>query len=122
MTARTDRRPVRVTIDGEAYSPAEGVLIVVRQDGGKVCLVEGPGVLVEDVEPPRVWTDGDVIQVRVLSGYWCATRTNDGEWWTTAQAQRPEREHKPWGDDDTVSGIVGRGVATVLRYQSGGDS
>lgn len=118
----TERRPVRVVIEGEAYYPIPGdpTQIIVRPDGGKIVLPShAQGVTVEDIAPPRVWTDGDVIAVQLLSGWWSAVRTNDGEWWTTAQAQRPDREHKPWGTDVTVSDIVQRGTALVLRYQAG---
>lgn len=109
MTGRTDRRPVRVTIDGEAYSPAAGVLIVVRQDGGKVCLAEGPGVLVEDVEPPRVWTDGDVVLDHLTGLVW--TR-HGGKW----HSPDTEPVSDQWVTKDVEHGDI------VLRYQSGGDS
>jgi len=107
------RRPVRVTIDGEAYSPAEGVLIVVRQDGGKVCLPEGPGVTVEDVVPPRVWMDGDVVFIDPAHGSPYVAHRAGGAWPTTAGGKLEDAHI------DHVLSHTGFSVQ-VLRYQSGG--
>lgn len=114
MSARTDRRPVRVTIDGEAYSPAEGVLIVVRQDGGKVCLPEGPGVTVEDIVPPRVWTDGDVVRVNPNRGPAYVAHRVGGHWPTTVGGTLEDSHMDHVVDRDGFS-------VQVLRYQAGED-
>lgn len=115
MTAATARRPVRVTIDGEAYSPADGVLIVVRKDGGKIVFpAKAEGVTVEDTLPPRVWTDGDVVQH--VDGNYTAQRIATDKWRTTESGAGSK-----WNDDAAVSELVDAGRLIVLRYQHGGD-
>lgn len=112
-----NRRPVRVTIEGEAYSPdaTNSVVIVVRQDGGKVCLpADAPGVTVENIEPPRVWTDGDVVQHVTDNRVWRRVKTEAGHRWTNGFMGLLV--------DTTVSVRVDRGELRVLRYQHGGDA
>lgn len=110
------KRPVRVTLEGEAYSPAANVLMVVLPSGHKVCLTEGLGIAVEDIEPPRVWTDDDVVHVNVRSGRAYVAHRQNGTWPTTAGGvlQDEHIELVLSGTSDSLSG-------TVLRYQHGGE-
>lgn len=112
MVTATDRRPVRVTLEGEAYRPhgADSVLMVVLASGHKVCLTEGLGVTVEDVAPPRVWTDGDVVQHP--RGNYVAQRRH-GEWRTTTMP--PDQS---WPDSKVNEAVAAAGLL-VLRYQAG---
>jgi hypothetical protein len=116
----SERRPVRVTIEGEAYSPAGGVLIVVRKDGGKIVFPSAAaGVTVEDIVPPRVWTDGDVVQHSTDT--WTLTRER-GQWLSTRQPDQPDY----WTDDMVTKALRdnrnGWGRLVALRYQHGGDA
>lgn len=114
----TARRPVRVTIEGEAYHPdsSSDVLILVRPDGGKVVFpTNAEGVTVEDIVPPRVWTDGDVVEA---PGLWIAWRER-GEWWTTTQAKSGTlRSSGPFADDDKIGDMLGDGLQ-IVRNQAG---
>lgn len=108
-----ERRPVRVTIEGEAYHPAgdDRVLIVVRADGAKLALTQGLGVTVEDIEPARVWTDGDVVQgMRVWE-------RRDGEWFAALSPGLTVD-----ASDADISADVAARAMRVLRYQHGGDA
>jgi hypothetical protein len=105
----TERRPVRVTIEGEAYHPSgdDRTLIVVRQDGGKIVFPSSAeGVTVEDIEPSRFWTDGDVI----LDGMTGDVFVRRGGWWTA--------EGRGTYSDETMTADLRNGD-TVLRYQAG---
>lgn len=116
VTATTERRPVRVTLEGEAYRPTPGsdnVLMVVLPSGSKVCLTEGLGITVEDIEPPRVWTDGDVVQAPTGLTY----SRDHGEW--TGYSRNVGRLG-PHSDEETARDVR-NGFLTVLRYQHGGD-
>lgn len=102
----TARRPVRVTLEGEAYRPAgsDNVLMVELPSGLKVCLSEGLGITVEDIVPEYTWTDGDVIQhvgsSRVFS------RGIDSDTWDAS-------------DDPAVDRGIANGTYRVLRHQAG---
>ena len=127
MTETIDR-PVRVTIEGTAHklgsesNPVE--VLRVKYAGGSVVIVPGHGVTVEDIEPPRVWTDGDVVQIdtgRVLHTYTRNTALN-GDWcpWESHADSMSDA-----GMTDYVTGAVSlvhtqaEWSVRVLRYQAG---
>lgn len=102
-------RRVRVTVEGDATeSPAHGVLRVYV--GASRCVMVDPswsGVSVEDVAPPRVWTDGDVAQG--LRYVWTRHR---GQWHTPAELHALD-------DHEVTEGVDGCEGWTALRYQAG---
>ena len=107
---------VRITLEGVADGVPDGQVLRVRMGGsdGPLVLVSKawPGITVEDVTPPRTWTDGDVVQspTHVYS-------RDGGEW----------RGHSMSGlgpaggphSDGTTARDVASGFLTVLRYQAG---
>jgi hypothetical protein len=105
---------VRVTIEGEAYHPSgdDRTLIVVRQDGGKIVFPSSAeGVTVENIEPPRVWTDGDVVQEVDTDRVWRRVRNEAGSRWTNGLLA--------FRQDATVNTELSAGRVRVLRYQAG---
>lgn len=114
MSARAEARPVRVTIEGTAYSPGDGVLMVCRADGGKVLLpLDCEGVTVEDRVPERTWADGDVVQNSTYG--WTLTR-HGGRWIHSGAAGS-------WEDAAVTAAVAnpapGYPCLLVLRYQAG---
>ena len=102
-------RRVRVTLEGDAHGfPGSDVLRVFV--GASQCVTVDPSwphVSVEDVEPPRVWTDGDVVQG--VQHVW----TRHGTAW-----------HTPAVGGVLTDALVSEGVGgceqwTPLRYQHG---
>lgn len=116
MSTRTVERPVRVTIDGTAYSPTEGTLIVRYADGGKLFLpeTERPGLTIEDRVPERTWTDGDVVQNSTHG--WTLTR-HGGQWISSMPGAGP------WEEAAVTQAVTfpapGYPCLQVLRYQAG---
>lgn len=112
MSTATEPRTVRVTLEGTAHKLKhdDTVLIITRQDGGKVCLPEsGPGITVEDITPARTWTDGDVIVALPTDLVWWR---QSGRWHNGANATTAsDREATRWAD--------GGERVSVLRYQAG---
>lgn len=108
MTAAVEGRRVRVTVEGFARAVKHDSRYLYIKHGEHSFLVcaEAEGVTVEDVVPPRVWTDGDVVQTRLQ-----VFERRDGRWRTTGS-------HLSCGDA-TMDGLVGGGSAKVLRYQAG---
>jgi hypothetical protein len=105
---------VRITLEGVAECVPDGQVLRVRMGGsdGPLVLVSKawPGVSVEDVTPPRTWTDGDVIAEG--SDVWARV---DGRWLKAGADKR-------WGaSDDTANRTLARYplATTVLRYQVG---
>jgi hypothetical protein len=104
---------VRVTIEGEAYHPSgdDRTLIVVRQDGGKIVFPSSAeGVTVEDIVPPRVWTDGDVIHDPDNGETF--TRV-DGKW------RSSHSPHSLVSDELVTLWVKDEAEWLVLRYQVG---
>ena len=103
----TAEQHVRVTLEGTATCEPGGQILRLRMGGaaaGPLVLVSKawPGVTVEDVANPRVWTDHDVVQ-HVESG---RVFSRGGDQWSDA-------------DDRAVTTGAADGTYRVLRYQAG---
>lgn len=115
MTAElVERRPVRVTIEGTARAVKHDAAYLIVETGSQslLLLVNGSGVTVEDREPERIWTDGDVVQSATGLVY---TRMNEGQW----RGQAPSGSLLGFWTDKATSRDVGTGFLKVLRYQAG---
>lgn len=103
-------RPVRVTIVGQARPVGHAPNLLHVEYAGCATIVDAdsPDVVVEDVQPARRWTDGDVV---LTDGDIVWTR-DKGEW------------HTPGGigtlTDAEVDTAFTYGDATQVRYQAGG--
>lgn len=121
----SSRRPVRVVLEGEAVEVTrEGLPMLLRvypTGSGITALVDpaAASVTVEDIAPPRVWMDGDVVQHS--EDTWTLTRER-GQWLST----RIPNKAGYWTDEKVTAGVVdngnGWGSLRVLRYQHGGDA
>lgn len=110
-------RRVRVTLEGEARDIIPGAVIRVYVDGGSsVLLTAGQGVTVEDIEPARVWLDGDVVQAPDPGGL--VYVRSDGEWRGIGHRGTT---YGPHADDETTRNVES-GFLRVLRYQHDGTS
>lgn len=116
MTAR--ERRVLVTIEGtarEMLRPGLPDMLRVRPEGSPVTVLvdpDAPGVTVETIAPPRVWTDGDVVQEADTDRVWRRVLREDGchRWTNGFLALRT---------DGVVDDMLARGQVRVLRYQAG---
>ena len=119
MTETIDR-PVRVTIEGNAHEYSDNTLRVFHADSSILINRNTPGVTVENVEPERVWTDGDVVQIdtgRVLHTYTRDTDLNGTNYPWSGHADSMSDA----GMTDYVSGSFAPDGWTVrvLRHQAG---
>ena len=102
-------RRVRVTVEGtaEQASHMPSVLRIQLGSGHLYVDTAAPGVTLEELAPPRTWSDGDVVQ-----GAGAAWSRVDGQWlcpdsFGDCQAAR----------DADVDDQVATGRWQVLRYQ-----
>lgn len=107
---------VRLTIEGERTSHSGNAVVRVKYGPNASVLVDTTHdtVTVEDIVPPRVWTDGDVVQEVASDRVWRRVHREDGQhaWSNGFLAVRT---------DHAVSALVARGDNRVLRYQAGED-
>lgn len=105
MTARR----VRVTVEGtaEQASHMPSVLRIQLGSGHLYVDTAAPGVTLEELAPPRTWTDGDVVQ-----GAGAAWSRVDGQWLCPSAFG-----FSSTAQDGDVNDLLASGKWQVLRYQ-----
>ena len=125
MTKTIDRpvweRPVRVTIEGTGRPVGHDPDLMRLDYNGSVLLVNvaNDGVTVENIDPPRVWTDGDVVQIdtgRILHTYTRSAGSHGDTYpWASTGDSMSDVGMTSYVDNPSPAGWTVR----VLRYQAG---
>lgn len=117
---RPEAQHVRVTFDGKARPLPHAPNLLRVELGSRTVVIDtaDPDVRVDYPTPPRVWTDGDVVQHSADT--WTLTRER-GRWLST---RRPN-DLDTWTDEKVSAALIensnGWGRLTILRYQHGGE-